>query len=111
MMPKDRMKAMAEGIFFSLLTYGIQDYDGVWGLDILNFTESRTKSFTREDNHNIQVILNKVLRSLTDLLKETPVRILLDKSGYLSVQQFTVYHTLVTMFKEPVYSYTKYKNF
>ena len=60
MMPKDRLKTMAEGIFFSLLTYGIQVYGGVWGLDTLNFTESRTRSFTKEDNYNIQVIMNKV---------------------------------------------------
>ena len=108
MMPKDRLKTMAEGIFFSLLTYGIQVYGGVWGLDTLNFTESRTRSFTKEDNYNIQVIMNKVLRSLTGLPRETPIRLLLEKSGYLSVQQLAAYHTLVTTFKvllnkEPVY--------
>ena len=108
MMPKDRLKTMAEGIFFSLLTYGIQVYGGVWGLDTLNFTESRTRAFTKEDNYNIQVIMNKVLRSLTGLPRETPIRLLLEKSGYLSVQQLAAYHTLVTTFKvllnkEPVY--------
>ena len=99
MMPKDRLKTMAEGIFFSLLTYGIQVYGGVWGLDTLNFDESRTRSFTKEDNHNLQVIMNKV-----------QVCLLLEKSGYLSMQQLTAYHTLVTTFKvlqnkEPVYIY------
>ena len=110
MMPKDRLKTMAEGIFFSLLTYGIQVYGGVWGLDTLNFDETRTRSFTKEDNHNLQVIMNKVLRSLTGLPRETPTKLLLEKSGYLSMQQLTAYHTLVTTFKvlqnkEPVYIY------
>ena len=108
MMPKDRLMNMAEGIFFSLLTYGIQVYGGVWGLDTFITSESRAKSFTKEDNNNLQVIMNKVLRSLTGLPRETPVRQLLQESGYLSVQQLTAYHTLSTMYKimqnkEPVY--------
>ena len=108
MMPKDRLRNIAEGIFFSLLTYGIQVYGGVWGLDTFITSESRTKSFTKEDNNNLQIIMNKVLRSLTGLPRETPVRQLLQESGYLSVQQLTAYHTLSTMYKimqnkEPVY--------
>ena len=110
MMPKDRLKNIAEGIFFSLLTYGIQVYGGVWGLDNLSIAEGRTKAFTKQDNHNLQVIMNKVLRSLTGLNKETPVKILLEQSGYLSVQQLTAFHTLTTMHKimknkEPEYIY------
>ena len=110
MMPKDRLKTMAEGIFFSLLTYGIQVYGGVWGLDTLNFDETRNRSFTKEDNNSLQVIMNKVLRSLTGLPRETPIKLLLEKSGYLSIQQLTAYHTLVTTFKvlqnkEPLYIY------
>ena len=87
------------GFFFSLLTYGIQVYGGVWGLDNFNTAEARTK---------LLVIMNKVLRSLTGLPKDTPVSLLLQESGYLSVQQLTAYHTLSTLFKvmknkEPVY--------
>ena len=108
LMPKDRLRNIAEGVFFSLLTYGIQVYGGVWGLDNLNTAESRTKAFTKEDNNKLQVIMNKVLRSLTGLPKDTPVSLLLQESGYLSVQQLTAYHTLSTLFKvmkkkEPVY--------
>ena len=111
-LPKDRLRNIAEGIFFSLLTYGIQVYGGVWGLDNLRTVEARTKSFTKEDNHNLQVIMNKVLRTLTGLDRETPVKILLQQSGYLSVQQFTAYHTMMTMFKilrnkEPANLYQK----
>ena len=56
--------------------------------------------------------MNKVLRTLTGLDRETPVIILLQQSGYLSVQQFTAYHTMMTMFKilknkEPVNLYQK----
>ena len=110
MMPKDRLRNIAEGIFFSLLTYGIQVYGGVWGLDNLSVAEGRTKAFTKGDNHNLQVVMNKVLRSLTGLKKETPVNTLLQQSGYLSVQQLTAYHTLTTMHKivnnkEPVHLY------
>ena len=54
--------------------------------------------------------MNKVSRSLTGLPRETPIKLLLQKSGYLSIQQLTAYHTLVTTFKvlqnkEPVYIY------
>ena len=90
--------------------YGIQVYGGVWGLDNLSVAEGRTKSFTKGDNHNLQVVMNKVLRSLTGLKKETPVNTLLQQSGYLSVQQLTAYHCLTTMHKivkneEPVHLY------
>ena len=85
---------IAEGVFFSLLTYGIQVYGGVWGLDNFNTAEARTKAFTKEDNNRLQVIMNKVLRSLTGLPKDTPVSLLLQESGYLSVHQLTAYHTL-----------------
>lgn len=108
LMPKDRLRNIAEGVFFSLLTYGIQVYGGVWGLDNFNTAEARTKAFTKEDNNKLLVIMNKVLRSLTGLPKDTPVSLLLQESGYLSVQQLTAYHTLSTLFKvmknkEPVY--------
>ena len=110
LMPKDRLRNIAEGIFFSLLTYGIQVYGAVWGLEPYKVSDSRNKSFTKEDNHNLQVIMNRVLRSLTGLPRETPVRQLLHESGYLSVQQLTAYHTVSTMFKimknkEPIYIY------
>jgi hypothetical protein len=97
MMPKDRLRTIAEGIFFTILTYGIQVYGGVWGLDNLSTVDTRTRSFTKDDNHNLQVIMKKVFRALTGLDKETPVITLLQTSGYLSVQQFTAYHTLMTM--------------
>ena len=98
------------GFFFSLLTYGIQVYGGVWGLDNFNTAEARTNAFKKEDNNKLLVIMNKVLRSLTGLPKDTPVSLLLQESGYLSVQQLTAYHTLSTLFKvmknkEPVYIY------
>ena len=52
--------------------------------------------------------MDKVLRSLTGLPRETPVHQLLQESGYLSVQQLTAYHTLSTLYKimqnkEPAY--------
>ena len=108
MMPKDRLRNIAEGIFFSLLAYGIQVYGGVWGLDSHSLVNGRSKAFTKKDNRQLQVIMNKVLRALTGLDKETPVNILLKQSGHLSVQQLTAYHTLSTMYKtmhnkEPVY--------
>ena len=87
LMPKDRLRNIAEGVFFSLLTYGIQVYGGVWGLDNLNTAESRTKAFTKEDNNKLQVIMNKVLRSLTGLPK--------DRRCYLNACTSHLYQTLV----------------
>ena len=59
----------------------------------------------------LQVLVNKVLRSITGLDHETPVSVLSSRSGQLSVHQRTAVFTLSTVHKvlknqEPSYSYS-----
>ena len=60
-MPKDRLKMMAEGIFFSVLNYGIEVYGNVWGVFTLDEQARTSTAFTREDNRKLQILVNKVL--------------------------------------------------
>ena len=58
----------------------------------------------------LQVLVNKVLRSLTGLGRDTPVSVLCNVSGKLSVHQRTALYTLtsvhkVMLTKKLVYSY------
>ena len=64
----------------------------------------------REDNTKLQVLVNKVLRSLTGLGRDTPVSVLCEVSGKLSVHQRTALYTLTSIHKamltkKPLYSY------
>ena len=56
----------------------------------------RYQALTREDSHQIQRIMNVVLRSLTKLSKDTPIRVLLESSGFLSFHQICAYFTINT---------------
>ena len=47
----------------------------------------------------LQVLMNKVLQSLTSLLRETPVSTLVARSGQLSVHQRTALFTVVSIYK------------
>ena len=58
----------------------------------------------------LQVLVNKVLRSLTGLGRDTPVSVLSEVNGKLSVHQRTALYTLTSVHKtmltmKPVYSY------
>ena len=92
-MPRDKLNTIADGIFFSLLNYCVEVFGNVWGL---------------------QILVNKVLRSLTGLDRDTPVSVLASTSGKLSVQQRTALFTLNTVHRavqshEPAYSFSIFK--
>ena len=62
----------------------------------------------------LQVLVNKVLRSLTGLDRDTPVSVLTAKSGKISVHQRTALFTLCSVHralstKEPTYSFSSLK--
>ena len=98
-MPADRLRIVANGVFFSLLSYGLQIYGAVSGLLEYSETQGRHQAMTREDSHRIQVVMNVVLRALTRLCKDTPVRQLLDVSGFLSFHQMCAYTTICSSHK------------
>ena len=66
-MPPDRLRIVANGIFFSLLSYGLQIYGSVSGLVEYSEGSGRHTSLTRDDSHKIQVVMNVVLRALANL--------------------------------------------
>ena len=114
-MPPDRLRMITNGIFFSLLSYGIQIYGCVSGLDNYAGGPGRYQSLTREDSHRIQIIMNKVLRSLTNLDQDTHIWYLLKASGFLSFHQMCAHSTLKTahkimITKEPEYLYNQLMN-
>ena len=98
-MPQEKLKTIAEGIFFSLLNYCIESFGNVWGLESFGEDDRHSTAFRKEDNRKLQVLMNKVLRSMTGLDYETPVSVLLDKSGQLSVHQKTALFTLTSVHK------------
>jgi hypothetical protein len=113
-MPKDRLTIMAEGIFFSLLNYCLEVFSNVWGLDTYDETCRHSTAFRKEDNRKLQVLVNKVLRALTGLDRDTPTSILSSRSGQLSVHQRTALFTVMSVHKvlknkEPVYSHSRLK--
>ena len=92
-MPRERLNILAEGIFFSLLNYCIEVYGNVWGLPTYDDQARQSPALRKEDLLKLQILTNKVLRSLTSLPRDTPVSVLIAKSGsflYTSVQLFTL---------------------
>ena len=66
-MPMDRLNILAEGIFFSLLNYCLEVFGSFWGLATYDETDRHSPAFRKEDNMKLQVLVNKVLPSLTGL--------------------------------------------
>ena len=113
-MPRDRLNIVAEGIFFSLLNYCVEVYGNVWGLPTYDDHTRQSTAFRKEDHMKLQILVNKVLRSLTGLDRDTPVSVLSATSGKLSVQQRTALFTLNTVHRalknhEPSYSFSVLK--
>ena len=98
-MPPDRLRMVANGVFFSLLSYGIQIFGSVSGLDSYAESTGRFQALTRDDSHKIQTVMNVVLRSLTKLDGYTPIWFLLKTSGFLSFHQMCAHSTLKSAHK------------
>ena len=98
-MPMERLSIIAEGIFFSLLNYCIEVYGNVWGLSSYDDQSRHSPSLRKEDIAKLQVLVNKVLRSLTSLPRDTPVSILTARTGQLSVHQRVALSTVTSIYK------------
>ena len=93
-MPQKQLKIVSNGIFFSLISYGLPIYGSVSGLFRYSDGHQRYQSLSREDSHQIQVVINVVLRAITRLPKETPINVLVKQSGFLSFHQMCAHSTL-----------------
>ena len=49
-MPKKRLKTIAEGILFSILNYGIEVYGNTWGIRTYDENMRKNTAFTKEDS-------------------------------------------------------------
>ena len=61
-MPKQRLKNFASGLFYSVMSYCLPVFGNVFGLATYKEKNSRYSSFTFNDNHQLQVLQNKVNR-------------------------------------------------
>ena len=89
-------KMIANGIILSHLTYLICWWSGCEGYLI----------------NSLQIIQNKAARMVTKCGKRTPIKSLLNQCGWLSVNQLSVYHSLILVYKvlstqSPKYLYMK----
>ena len=67
--------------------------------DIYDDHVRNSPAFSKDDNRRLQIIVNKVLRCITGLDRETSTRELHEKSGQLSVHQRCAFFTMVLVHK------------
>ena len=85
----------------------------VWGVFTLDEQARTSTAFTREENRKLQILVNKVLRCLTGLGRETSTLELHSSSNQLSVQQRCAYFSIMSVYKilqkkEPTYHVSRF---
>ena len=82
-MPREKLRILAEGVFFPFLNYCIQVYGHIL-LGQTEYNEQQIKSiaFTKDDNRRLQIMVNNVLRAMTGLDNGTPVDQLIAVDNY-----------------------------
>ena len=101
---KEKLRMIAQGIFYSKLGYCLPLFSNTWGLETYKDGNTRSTGFTKEDNRKLQVIQNQVVRLLVDKKDlegklNIPTKELLDMSNDLSIHQLGALRT-VTMVKK-----------
>ena len=96
---KEKLSMLAQGLFYSKLSYCLPLFSNTWGLDHYRDGETRYTSFTMEDNRKLQVLQNQVARLMVDkrMLQgrlNMPTKELLNLSGDLSVHQHAAMSTV-----------------
>ena len=71
-MQPHRFSLFCNGLFYSNLLYCLQVFGHVWNIPNNDDINRKYTAFTKEDNRELQVIQNKVLRLKTVLPSETP---------------------------------------
>ena len=108
-----KLKMIAQGLFYSKLSYCLPLFANTWGLDHYRDQGTRFSSFTKEDNRKLQVIQNQVARLTVDKRElqgklNMPTKELLLLSGDLSVHQLGAMSTVkltkkIMMTQKPTY--------
>ena len=104
----EQFNSIANGLFGSKLSYGIQVFGNVWGIPSMDDDNRRFYGFSKEDNRKLQVVQNKMLRLKSGLDYKTSTETLVKTCNELSVQQITAYHTLMTVYKAVRFSKPSY---
>ena len=78
-MSVEKLKYFASGMFYSKLSYCLPVFGSVFGVDSDTYKEeySRYSSFTMKDNHNLQILQNKLSRLILKAEYNTPTSELL----------------------------------
>ena len=92
-MSKDKLRVFVSGLFYAKLSYCLPAFWNVFGMEEYKEGNSKYTSFTWKDNHNLQVLQNKVNRMLLDAEYKTPTAELLDNTDTLSVKQMIAFQT------------------
>ena len=99
---KSVLRKIAQGLFYSKLSYCLPLFVNTWGLDLYKDGSSRYQSFTKNDLHKLQVLQNQVSRLLIQKFPGENYMStveLLNRSGDLSVHQLGALSTLCLMKK------------
>ena len=110
---KRKLKILAQGLFYSKLSYCLPLFLNTWGLDNYRDGETRATSCTKEDIRKMQVLQNQVARlqvnrrELQGKVNMSTVE-LLNLSGDLSVHQLGALSTIkmtkkIMMTQKPTY--------
>ena len=87
---RKKLKMLASGLFYSKLSYCLPLFTNTWGLDRYRDSTTRSTSFTKNDNNQLQVLQNHVCRLLLGeqglyLKQNLPTRELMERCGELSI--------------------------
>ena len=96
LMPKDRFRQIANGLFHSKLVYCLQVFGNVWGTATYDENSRKYAAFTKNDNRKLQVLQNRVLRMISGSNYEVSTENLLLQTNSLSVHQLTAFTTLLS---------------
>ena len=90
-MSKEKLRYFSSGIFYSKLNYCLPVFGNIFGLDKYKEENRRYFSFTVKDNHNLQVLQNKLNKLLLNAQYNTSTADLLQQTDSLSIHQMVAY--------------------
>ena len=107
---KQKLKMIADGLFYSKLSYCLPLFVNIWGLETYSDTEARFTCYDKEDNRKLQVLQNQVARILINkpLDRHMPTKDLLNLSGDLSIHQLGALRTVSLVKKVLLQQQPKY---
>ena len=105
---KSKLKCFVSSIFYSKLNYCLPVFGNIFRLGGYNDTNKRSTIFTKRDNHNLQVLQNKVNRILTNSGPMATTAELIALTDSLSVHQMIAYQTATFMHKVVISGKPKY---